>query len=330
MDELECHYTQCHAYVCNAEGCTAVFEREFYLNLHQEELHDPLAQIKKERGESIYRCLIPECSQMMQTPNQRKRHLIKDHQFDEGFFFAVIRFGIGDQLRAWGSANDQVQTSPGNGHIEGDQEFSKINKEHTSTEVDGQSNQGSRRRTPRSSAQSSRASSSQPFGSGMENLTLNMKNTSLVPDSVQFGHDAKKAVPQHTSYKRNASFPDVKMHLSQYHAISRMSDDDGDDEGRDKSLEGDEPQLGVRFAEEVAIRFLSPIDRRYGHEKRGKKKMSGKANGRTRGVHSDDEGGTRSKNFKDSRSGNGSRGRYRGNRGRDTNERGFRGEGMGS
>jgi hypothetical protein len=33
IEELEVHYTRCHAYVCNADGCNCVFEREFYLNL---------------------------------------------------------------------------------------------------------------------------------------------------------------------------------------------------------------------------------------------------------------------------------------------------------
>ena len=33
LNELERHYTQYHAYVCNSEGCGCVFEREFYLSL---------------------------------------------------------------------------------------------------------------------------------------------------------------------------------------------------------------------------------------------------------------------------------------------------------
>lgn len=33
LDELESHYTHFHAYVCSAEGCNCVFEREFFLGL---------------------------------------------------------------------------------------------------------------------------------------------------------------------------------------------------------------------------------------------------------------------------------------------------------
>lgn len=33
VEELESHYSMYHAFVCNAEGCHAVFDREHYLNL---------------------------------------------------------------------------------------------------------------------------------------------------------------------------------------------------------------------------------------------------------------------------------------------------------
>lgn len=33
VEELEAHYSKYHAFVCNAEGCHAVFDREHYLNL---------------------------------------------------------------------------------------------------------------------------------------------------------------------------------------------------------------------------------------------------------------------------------------------------------
>ena len=33
VKELESHYAQFHAFVCQAEGCSCVFDREHYLNL---------------------------------------------------------------------------------------------------------------------------------------------------------------------------------------------------------------------------------------------------------------------------------------------------------
>lgn len=257
----------------------------------------------------------------MQTPNQRKRHLIKDHDFDENFFFAVIRFGIGDQIRAWGSGNERAQTPSKTSNVGRTHESMKQDFDHSFeiTDSQGQSNPGSRRRTPKTSTQSSRASSSQPFDSGMEDLSRSMQTVSLVPNSVQFGREATRVT--HAPYKRNVSFPDIKMHSSHYSKRSMSEDDeDGDDEGRDESLEGDEPQLGVRFAEEVAIRFLSPVDRRY---KYARKKNTGRGNGRTGGVHSDDETGARSKNSRHYRPNNGYRGRARGGRGKAGTERGF-------
>ena len=189
----------------------------------------------------------------------------------------------------------------------------------------------------------------------MEDLTRSMKDASLVPNAIQFGHRAARTVP--ASYKRNASFPGTKPHSEIYHsgkgrrstvndAEEEEDDDDdeeeeeeeedGDDGEREDSLEGDEPQTGVRFAEEVAIRILSPIDRRQGQgpPKRDKRRgapHAGHRGRRTGGVHSDDEsrGRTRNTSLRDAKPGGAFRGRGRGgNRGRSSVERGFRGDGI--
>ena len=39
VEELEAHYSKYHAFVCNAEGCHAVFDREHYLDLVCLEAH---------------------------------------------------------------------------------------------------------------------------------------------------------------------------------------------------------------------------------------------------------------------------------------------------
>lgn len=70
--ELESHYSTCHAHSCSAEGCNRVFPEPRFLALvrpsqsalvppkkithvyqHQTECHDPIADIKKDRGERI-------------------------------------------------------------------------------------------------------------------------------------------------------------------------------------------------------------------------------------------------------------------------------------
>ena len=81
LREVESHYSTCHAYVCSAEGCNRVFPEPRFLDLvrpsssacfakrvahpyqHQTECHDPIAEIKKDRGERIVsdscRCVYP-------------------------------------------------------------------------------------------------------------------------------------------------------------------------------------------------------------------------------------------------------------------------------
>jgi hypothetical protein len=166
-----------------------------------------------------------------------------------------------------------------------------------------------------------------------------MRNTTLIPDAVQFGRTATRTVPEYI-YKHNASFPDIKMDSDVYsrRSIIGGEEDDGDDDEGEGSMEGDEPQLGVRFAEEVAIRFLSPVDHRLGQGQgfsRREKKRAPQGNRRGRrtgGIHSDDESRRRPRNapIHDVRPGSGFKGRgggRGGNRGRTSIERGFRGDG---
>ncbi|KIL69190.1 hypothetical protein M378DRAFT_44022, partial [Amanita muscaria Koide BX008] len=51
--ELESHYATYHAHVCEQNGCGCVFPEAILLELHFTECHDPLAAVKKERGEKI-------------------------------------------------------------------------------------------------------------------------------------------------------------------------------------------------------------------------------------------------------------------------------------
>jgi hypothetical protein len=69
--ELEAHYSTCHAHVCSVEGCNRVFPEPRFLDLvcpsssarsasqvthayqHQTECHNPIADVKKDRGERI-------------------------------------------------------------------------------------------------------------------------------------------------------------------------------------------------------------------------------------------------------------------------------------
>jgi hypothetical protein len=137
--EMESHYSTCHAHVCSAEGCNRIFPEPRFLDLvrssykhphffshiahsyqHQTECHDPIAEIRKDRGERIvsgsYRCVNPfdlilslqfvcfdvNCKSMFTTPKGRRLHLIDKHKYPSNFYFAVTNKGIGGLLSKWG------------------------------------------------------------------------------------------------------------------------------------------------------------------------------------------------------------------------------------
>ncbi|KAF8902368.1 hypothetical protein CPB84DRAFT_1641140, partial [Gymnopilus junonius] len=52
-NELERHYATHHAFVCETNKCGCVFTDARLLELHQTECHDPLAALRKERGDKI-------------------------------------------------------------------------------------------------------------------------------------------------------------------------------------------------------------------------------------------------------------------------------------
>ncbi|GAA5869890.1 hypothetical protein JCM8547_008098 [Rhodosporidiobolus lusitaniae] len=121
LDSLEAHHRTYHAFVCTAEPstyewavgkdkgkgkgkeqerdvCGRVFPDEHILALHLTECHDELAQLRRERGEKIFACLVPSCSQLFSTPKNRRLHLIDQHSFPSQYFFAVTIWGVEDEL----------------------------------------------------------------------------------------------------------------------------------------------------------------------------------------------------------------------------------------
>jgi hypothetical protein len=145
----------------------------------------------------------------------------------------------------------------------------------------------------------------------MDDLTSTMKNVSLVPSSIRFGRGGatKGGFERPSHKKRNASLSDIRADKKD----DMLTEDDFEPEG---GSDKEDAPSGVRFAEEVAIRFLSPVDHRYNESRRGRKRSAGRRGGRPGGVHSDDESGGRAARS-EGRS-PGYRGRGRG-RGRATN-----------
>ncbi len=94
---------------------------------HQTECHDPLAQIRKERGDKIVRTIVrfryliptvfqfqchipaPACGRNFLTPKARRLHLIQAHSYPKEYFFAVTNKGIGGLLKKWGEGASMVR-----------------------------------------------------------------------------------------------------------------------------------------------------------------------------------------------------------------------------
>ncbi|GJE98617.1 hypothetical protein PsYK624_148510 [Phanerochaete sordida] len=107
--ELERHYATYHAHVCAEKGCGAVFPEPRLLELHQTECHDPIAALRKEKGEKIFACHLASCPKTFATPKTRRLHLIQAHGYPKEYFFAVTNKGVGGLLKKWGEGASLVR-----------------------------------------------------------------------------------------------------------------------------------------------------------------------------------------------------------------------------
>jgi len=99
---LEAHYATYHAHVCSSPGCGCVFPDAHFLELHLTECHDPLAALRRERGDKIFACHLSSCPRVFTNPKTRRQHLISVHAYPKEYFFAITNKGIGGLLRRWG------------------------------------------------------------------------------------------------------------------------------------------------------------------------------------------------------------------------------------
>ncbi|KAJ3489875.1 hypothetical protein NLI96_g1829 [Meripilus lineatus] len=88
--ELETHYAKYHAH-------------------HQTECHDPIAAVRKDRGEKIFACHLASCPKLFQTPKTRRLHLIQAHGYPKEYFFAVTNKGVGGLLKKWGEGASMIR-----------------------------------------------------------------------------------------------------------------------------------------------------------------------------------------------------------------------------
>ncbi|KAH7890972.1 hypothetical protein F5I97DRAFT_1934071 [Phlebopus sp. FC_14] len=217
--DLEIHYAKYHAHVCEQRGCGLVFPEARLLELHQTECHDPLAAVRKERGEKIFACHLVSCPRLFLTPKARRLHLIQAHSYPKEYFFAVTNKGVGGLLKKWGDGASMVRgswkprengkASEVKGQREGEMEVDSDSEEMEADDDDDDDeeedeageatpkvryNNGTASPAPSpkpSTTQSPGQSRARSTSGEVDGLAQSMTSLSLVPSSIRFGRGGK-------------------------------------------------------------------------------------------------------------------------------------------
>ncbi|KAH0613773.1 uncharacterized protein H6S33_005659 [Morchella sextelata] len=89
---FESHYAQAHTNRCLE--CGKNFPSGRFLELHIAEHHDPLQELRRERGEKGYGCFVEGCERFCSTPQKRRRHVIDKHHFPKEYNWGIVQWGI--------------------------------------------------------------------------------------------------------------------------------------------------------------------------------------------------------------------------------------------
>nr|GAT53530.1 predicted protein [Mycena chlorophos] len=181
--DLESHYSTYHAHVC--QTCTCVFPDARLLELHQTECHDPLAELRKERGEKIFACHLASCNKLFQTPKNRRLHLIQSHGYPKEYFFAVTNKGVGGLLRRWGEGASLIRAEWKPRDSPAVSSSSVLIEEDEDEAME---------QTPSPATPSADA--------GLDALTSSLDALSLVPNAIRFGRGGKSGGFGHDQHSR--------------------------------------------------------------------------------------------------------------------------------
>ncbi|CUS10814.1 unnamed protein product [Tuber aestivum] len=91
-EQFETHYIQAHTNRCHE--CGRNFPSLRFLDLHIAENHDPLTELKRERGDKTYACFVEGCDRLCSTPLKRRMHLIDKHHFPKEYNWNIVKWGI--------------------------------------------------------------------------------------------------------------------------------------------------------------------------------------------------------------------------------------------
>ncbi|KAK1233496.1 hypothetical protein PQX77_003351 [Marasmius sp. AFHP31] len=211
--DLETHYATYHAHVCEQRGCSCVFPEARFLELHQTECHDPIAALRKDRGERIFSCFVTSCTRRFATPKGRRLHLIQAHGYPKEYYFHVTVLGVGGLLKRWGEGASMIQEWKPRGSIvkdttdAKDQDDGKGEESNVSdhlvddTSDDGNESDATERQSANGYAtkiKDNGAHSDADDGhisdrdGDTDKLAESMSSLSLVPGSIRFGRGSVK------------------------------------------------------------------------------------------------------------------------------------------
>ncbi|KAI0675903.1 hypothetical protein C8Q78DRAFT_356304 [Trametes maxima] len=228
--DLEAHYAMYHAHVCEEGGCGSVFPDARLLELHQTECHDPLAAVRKERGEKIFACHLASCPRRFSAPKTRRLHLIQAHGYPKEYFFAVTNKGVGGLLKKWGEgasllrrpwqrrendARDEDEeddtaevemdagtTDPAHEHDDDSDDDDEILLEkmpldwHATGPSTSNGTGAAADQSIKSATNGKTKGKAKQSSADVDALAGDMDSLSLVPSSIQFGRGAKRGALQ--------------------------------------------------------------------------------------------------------------------------------------
>ncbi|KAA1066100.1 hypothetical protein PGT21_021372 [Puccinia graminis f. sp. tritici] len=108
--ELESHHRTHHAFTCSSADCNRIFPSQHFLDLHLNEVHNPILQVQRENHQTkIFRCFEKSCEKLFSSPKTRRLHLIDFHRYPRTFFFSLPNQGLNDLYRKFGSGVSLVR-----------------------------------------------------------------------------------------------------------------------------------------------------------------------------------------------------------------------------
>ncbi|KAJ7493219.1 hypothetical protein B0H11DRAFT_1718098 [Mycena galericulata] len=188
--DLETHYAKYHAHVCEEPGCNCVFPDARLLEIHQTENHDPLAAVRKERGEKIFACHLETCNRMFATPKARRLHLIQGHGYPKEYYFAVTNKGVGGLLKRWGEGASLIrgQWKAREPAAKPENRRDSVLVEEDDEDEEQEQDQGE---APSAPAPTRAAQHPPPAVEGVDSLAESLNALSLVPPTIRFGRGGK-------------------------------------------------------------------------------------------------------------------------------------------